>query len=148
MKRLLSVTDWLPSYEGANLRLDVFAALTVWAIVVPESMAYASIAGIPPEAGLYTAPDPLLASVFFGTAKRMTVGPSSAAAAVSASTVFALSQGDPDRFIQLTILLALLAGVFLLIGGLLKFGAVEAQAYVRGVSTRRGRAALNPSAHP
>jgi high affinity sulfate transporter 1 len=124
LKKHFPIVDWLPSYKGANFRPDIFAALAVWAIVVPESMAYASIAGMPPETGLYAATAPLLAYVIFGTSKRMTVGPSSAAAAVSASTIFPLSQGDPARFVQLSIMLALLAGVLLILGGLLKFGAV------------------------
>ena len=87
-------------------------------------MAYASIAGMPPETGLYTATATLLAYVIFGTSRRITVGPTAATAAVSASTIYPLAGGDRVRFVQLSVLLALLAGVFLVIGGLLRFGAI------------------------
>jgi len=124
MRDYLPVAGWLPSYDRRFFRPDIVAAITVWAIVVPESMAYASIAGMPPETGLYAATLPLVAYIIFGSSKRLTVGPSSAVAAVSAATILPLAGGDPARFIQLTVLLALIAGVLLVIGGLLKFGAI------------------------
>lgn len=124
LRDYLPIADWLPNYDRRFFRPDVVAAITVWAIVVPESMAYASIAGMPPETGLYAATLPLVAYIVFGSSKRMTVGPSSAVAAVSAATIFPLAGGDPAQFIQLTVLLAFMAGVLLVIGGLLKFGAV------------------------
>lgn len=121
---LVPATEWIPDYDKRYLRPDLIAAITVWAIVVPESMAYASIAGMPPETGLYAATLPLLAYAVFGSSKRMNVGPSAATAAVSAATILPLSGGDPARFIQLTVLLAFMAGVLLMIGGLLKFGSI------------------------
>jgi MFS superfamily sulfate permease-like transporter len=55
LKSFLPILDWLPKYQKEWLRWDVIAALTVWALLVPEGMAYAGIAGMPPETGLYAA---------------------------------------------------------------------------------------------
>ena len=61
LQRYLPIVDWLPKYDwGGSFRFDVIAALTVWALLVPEAMAYAGIAGVSPEVGLVTAPLALL----------------------------------------------------------------------------------------
>ncbi len=76
VRRYVPITDWLPSYKwGQNLRWDVIAGLTVWALLVPQAMAYAGIAGVPAEAGLHTAPLALLGYAIFGTSKQLFVGP-------------------------------------------------------------------------
>ena len=56
LKSFFPIVEWLPKYKASWIRFDVIAALTVWALVVPEAMAYAGIAGMPPEYGLYAAP--------------------------------------------------------------------------------------------
>ena len=61
LKSFFPILDWLPKYQSSWLRLDVIAALTLWALLVPEAMAYAGIAGMPPETGLYAAPLALIA---------------------------------------------------------------------------------------
>ena len=66
-RRFLPISYWLTSYHTGNLPLDLIAALTVWALVVPEAMAYASLAGMPPETGLYAAPLALIAYAIFGS---------------------------------------------------------------------------------
>jgi len=58
LRSFFPIVSWLPKYKISWLRFDFIAALTVWALVVPEAMAYAGIAGMPPEAGLYAAPWP------------------------------------------------------------------------------------------
>ncbi|NJN80971.1 MAG: SulP family inorganic anion transporter [Caldilineaceae bacterium] len=55
LRTFLPILEWLPNYDRAWLRGDILAAITVWALLVPEAMAYAGIAGMPPEAGLYAA---------------------------------------------------------------------------------------------
>lgn len=97
-------------------------AAAVWAVRVPEGMAYASLAGLPPETGLFAALAPLLVYAVLGTCRQLTVGPSSAIAAYSAAAVAPLAAGDPGRFIALSALLALLVGVLLLIAGLARAG--------------------------
>jgi high affinity sulfate transporter 1 len=120
----LPVRHWLPEYRGRWLRSDVVAALAVWAVLVPEGMAYASLAGMPPETGLFAALAPLLAYAALGTCRQLTVGPSSAIAAYSAAAVAPLALGDGGRFIALSALLALLAGGLLLVAGLARAGFV------------------------
>ncbi|HET6850546.1 MAG TPA: SulP family inorganic anion transporter, partial [Gaiellales bacterium] len=78
---------WLPKYDRSWLRLDVVAGLTLWGLLVPEAMAYAGIAGLPPEAGLYTLVASLLVYALFGTSRHLSVGATSATAALLAATV-------------------------------------------------------------
>jgi SulP family sulfate permease len=131
---LLPVRDWLPHYERRWLLPDVVAAAAVWAVLVPEGMAYASLAGLPPEAGLFAALAPLLAYAVLGTCRQITVGPSSAIAAYSAAAVAPLALGDGGRFIALSALLALLVGVLLLAAGLARAGFI-ADFFARPVLT-------------
>ena len=120
----LPIRDWLPHYRRRWLRGDVIAAVAVWAVLVPEGMAYASLAGMPPQAGLFAALAPLLAYAVLGTCRQLTIGPSSAVAAYSAAAVAPLALGDSSRFIALSALLAILAGILLLIGGLARAGSI------------------------
>jgi len=131
---LLPVRDWLPQYERRWLRPDLVAALAVWAVLVPEGMAYASLAGMPPETGLFAALAPLLVYAVLGTCRQLTVGPSSAIAAFSAAAVAPVAAGDPGRFIALSALLALLVGALLLIAGLARAGFI-ADFFARPVLT-------------
>jgi len=131
---LLPVRDWLPRYERRWLRPDLVAAAAVWAVLVPEGMAYASLAGLPPQAGLFAALAPLLAYAVLGTCRQITVGPSSAIAAYSAAAVAPLALGDGGRFIALSALLALLVGALLLSAGLARAGFI-ADFFARPVLT-------------
>jgi len=130
----LPVRHWLPQYERRWLRPDVIAAAAVWAVLVPEGIAYASLAGMPPATGLFAALAPLLAYAVFGTCRQLTVGPSSAIAAYSAAAVAQVALGDPTRFIALSALLALLVGVLLLVAGLARAGFI-ADFFARPVLT-------------
>lgn len=125
LKSYFPIIEWLPKYQKSWLRGDVIAALTLWALLVPEAMAYAGIAGMPPETGLYAAPLALIAYAIFGTSKHLNVGPSSAVAALSFSVVVGMGVGiGSAEFILLTIVLALVVGVMLIIGGFLKLGVL------------------------
>ena len=116
--------DTIRGYNRSWLTPDLAAAVTVWAIVVPESMAYASIAGMPPETGLYAASIPVIVYALFASSRRVTFGPSAAIASISAATVAPLASGDPERVFALTVALTLITGVVLLLGGLAKLGAI------------------------
>ncbi|MCK4839420.1 MAG: sodium-independent anion transporter, partial [Desulfobulbaceae bacterium] len=98
------------------------AGLAVWAMMVPQALAYAGIAGVPPIYGLYAVPLAMIAYAVFGTSRTLSVGPESAIAIISAVTVGALAVGNPNEFIALTSLLALIVGVLFLIFGLLRLG--------------------------
>lgn len=131
---MLPIRRWLPQYRARWLRSDLVAALAVWAVLVPEGMAYASLAGMPPETGLFAALAPLVAYALLGSCRELSVGPSSAVAAYSAAAVAPLAFGDPGRFIVLSALLALLAGGVLLAAGLARAGFV-ADFFARPVLT-------------
>ena len=123
VQRYLPIVEWLPQYDwGKNLRFDLLAALTVWALLVPEAMAYAGIAGVPPEVGLVTAPLALLAYAIFGSSRHLHVGPSSTVAIISASVVAPLAGGDSDLYLILTVWLAIFTGVFFVAFGLARMG--------------------------
>jgi SulP family sulfate permease len=123
LQRLLPIATWLPAYRAARLRGDGIGALTAWAIVVPESVAYAQIAGVPPQNAFYAAPVALVAYALFGSSRHLVVGATSAASILSASTVAAVSP-DPGRAVALSAALAIIAGVILIAAGLLRLGFV------------------------
>jgi high affinity sulfate transporter 1 len=123
-RRYVPAAVWLPAYDRAWLNGDLVAALTVWALLVPEAMAYATLAGVPPEAGLYAAPLALVGYALFGTSRQLNVGPSSTVAVMSAAAVTPFAMGDADRFIELTALLALIVGAVFVVAGLLRAGVV------------------------
>ena len=125
-QRLLPILSWLPSYRSEWLLPDVLAGLAVWAVMVPESMAYAGIVGVPPIMGLYTIVPPLIAYALVGTSRLLVVGPDTATGLISALTVGAIAvQGTAD-FNTLTSTLAILIGAFFLLFGALRMGWVAA----------------------
>jgi high affinity sulfate transporter 1 len=123
-RSLIPILTWLPAYQKKWLRADVIAALTVWALLVPEAMAYAGIAGMPPQAGLYAAPLALLAYAIFGTSRHLHVGPSSAVAALSFTVVSLLAVAGSDQFILFTIALAFMVGLLSIVAGFLRLGVL------------------------
>ena len=122
MRSLIPILDWLPRYERSWLRADIMAGLAVWAMTVPQALAYAGIAGVPPIYGLYTVPVAMIAYAIFGTSRTLSVGPESAIAIISAVTVGALAVADPSQFLALTSALTLVVGVLFLVFGLLRLG--------------------------
>ncbi len=112
----------LHRYRRADLRGDLFAALSVWAVLVPEALAYATIAGVPPVVGLYAAPPALILYAALGSSRLLVAGPMSATAALSAATVADVATGGEDVFLTLTIALALATGVAALLAGALRLG--------------------------
>jgi len=127
--RYVPILQWLPHYQLSWLRADIIAGFTVWAVMVPEAMAYAGIAGVPPLVGLYTVPIPLIMYAFFGTSRTMVIGPDSATALISAGTVgavIAMQSGATQisEYIAMTSALALLVGIIFLVFGLTRMGWV------------------------
>lgn len=123
VQRYLPIADWLPKYDWRGaIRFDLIAALTVWALLVPEAMAYAGIAGVSPEVGLVTAPLAMVGYAIFGSSKHLFVGPSSTVAIISASVVAPLAGSDGDLYLILTVWLAIFTGVFFIGLGLARMG--------------------------
>jgi len=126
VRRYLPIADWLPGYRwGKDLRWDLIAGFTVWALLIPEAMAYAGIAGVPPEAGLYTAPLALLGYAVFGTSKHLFVGPSSTVAIVSASVIGGIVASSGVDFWIATSWLAIMTGLILIVLGFVRMGWVS-----------------------
>ncbi|MET0325872.1 MAG: SulP family inorganic anion transporter, partial [Ilumatobacteraceae bacterium] len=96
--RQLPIFRSLAGYDRRWLRGDLIAGLTVWAVLVPEALAYASIAGVSPVIGLYAAPPALILYAAFGSSRHLVVGPMSATAALSAATVADLVAPSGDKF--------------------------------------------------
>jgi MFS superfamily sulfate permease-like transporter len=105
---------------------DVLAGLAVWAVMVPEGMAYAGIVGVPPIMGLYTLVPPLVVYALLGTSRLLVVGPDTATGLISALTVGAIAAEGTAAFNELTSTLAILIGAFFLLFGALRMGWVAA----------------------
>lgn len=127
LARYFPVMSWLPKYDRRWLRLDAIAGITVWALLVPESMAYAGIAGVPVQYGLYAVPLALLGYVMVGSCRELFIGPSATVATLSASAVgaVAVAKSDPDAYIALTAVVALMVGLIYVVGGLVRLGWIE-----------------------
>lgn len=102
VKRNVPILSWLPRYQRSWLSADVIAGLTVWGLIIPESMAYAGVAGLPPQFGLYTLVCSLLLYALLGSGRHVFVQPTSASAALLASSVAAVMvaagvASDPDN---------------------------------------------------
>ncbi len=125
VRRYVPIVSWLPSYRRDDLRPDVVAGLTSWGVMVPVALAYAGLAGVPPELGLATAFAALAAYAVFGTSRHVKVTVSSTMAITSASIVLDIASGDPARFIAETAALAIIVGVILFAGGIARLGFIS-----------------------
>jgi len=114
----------LQGYQRVWIRADVVAGLTVWAVLVPEALAYATIAGVPPVVGLYAAIPSLVLYAAAGSSRHLVVGPMSATAALSAASVAPFAGGDPALYVALTAALAIVTGIAGLLFGLLRLGFI------------------------
>src|SRR3974390_2006472 len=122
--RWLPILDWISGYQRDWLLPDVLAGLALWAVMVPEGMAYAGIVGVPPIMGLYTVVPPLLAYALLGSSRQLVVGPDTATGLISAVTVGAIATQGTAEFNSLTSTLAILIGFFFLAFRLLRMGWV------------------------
>jgi sulfate permease, SulP family len=123
--KLVPITDWLPQYPRANLRGDVIAGIALAGLIVPESMGYAEIAGLPPQAGLYATAFGLLAYAIFGTSRQLAVSPTSASSAILAATLAPLAVANPQKFVVLASAVAIVLGLLFLVAGFLKLGFIS-----------------------
>lgn len=105
------IVSWLPAYSRDLLRYDVIAGITLAAFAIPELIAYAQLAGLPPQYGLYAGIMAPIAYLLFGTIRQLSIGPSSSEAILLASVLGTLVIADPSRYIALAALTALLVAV-------------------------------------
>jgi SulP family sulfate permease len=113
---------WLLGYQRARLSGDLTAGMVVTVMLIPQSLAYAMLAGLPPEVGLYASVLPLFAYALFGSSMALAVGPVAVASLMTASALSSLATPGSPEYLSMAILLALLSGVMLFIAGLLRLG--------------------------
>jgi high affinity sulfate transporter 1 len=122
--RYVPITNLPRTYPRAWLRADLLAGVTSWVVMVPVALAYAGLAGVPPEIGLTTAFAAMAAYAIFGTSRHLKVTASSTMAIMSAAVVVDLAAGDPAKYLALTSALALIVGVMLVAAGIARLGFV------------------------
>ena len=124
------LTDWIPllgdlrRYRKEWLSHDVIAGLSVAAVQVPTAIAYANLAGFPPEVGLYASMLPVLVYALFGSSRQLIVGPDAATCAMVAALLLPLAQGNPAYYLQLSAALAIMAGLLMVVGGMTRMGFI------------------------
>ena len=126
ISRRIPILGWLPTYQRSWLTADAIAGATIWGLLIPEMIAYAGLAGLPPQAGLYT----LLASLglyaVFGTSRHLVVAATSASAILVFSTVTAIGPKGPATYVAFAGALVMLSGVLFVVAGLCKLGFITA----------------------
>jgi sulfate permease, SulP family len=123
--RYVPISRWLPAYPKASFRPDLMGAITSWGVMVPVALAYAGLAGVPPELGLVTAFTALTAYALLGTSRHLKVTVSSTMAVMSASVVADLAGGDPAAYLAFTAALALTVGLMLVAAGVARLGFIS-----------------------
>ena len=124
LSKYFPILDWGRSYRGSTFVNDGLAAIIVTIMLIPQSLAYALLAGLPPQVGLYASILPLVAYAVFGTSRALAVGPVAVISLMTAAAAGNLAaQGSPE-YLAVAILLALISGVMLVVMGLFKLGFV------------------------
>jgi SulP family sulfate permease len=123
-RRYLPCLEWLGHYRRQDAVGDVLAGVVVAIMLVPQSMAYAMLAGLPPQAGLYASIVPLILYSLFGSSRTLAVGPVAMVSLLVASGIGQLAQPGEPMYVALALTLALLVGVIQLAMGLIRFGFV------------------------
>jgi SulP family sulfate permease len=129
--RFVPILSWLPHYDRSWFSFDAIAGFTLWGLVVPEAMAYAGIAGLPPQAGLYTLVVSLLVYALLGTSRHLSVGGTSATAALLASSVVAAltatssaAASDAEAYQAYASAFVLVTGLVFLVAGVARLGFI------------------------
>jgi len=124
LRSALPILKWFPQYQRDWLRFDILAGVTLAAYAVPVSLAYASLAGLPPQAGLYCYLLGGLAYVAFGTSRQLAIGPTSAISILIGASLAGLAAGDTGRLSSLAMAVAVLAGAIGIVAWALRLGNI------------------------
>ena len=124
LARLLPILDWGRRYDRGALTNDLVAAVIVTIMLIPQSLAYALLAGLPPEAGIYASIAPILLYAVFGTSRALAVGPVAVVSLMTASAVGEVAAQGTAGYAAAALTLAALSGAMLLALGLLRLGAL------------------------
>jgi sulfate permease, SulP family len=123
LKRIFPFLSWFP-LNGEALRADLMAGITVALVLIPQSMAYAQLAGLPAYYGLYAAFLPVAVASLWGSSHQLGTGPVAVVSLLTASSLAVLAAPGSDQFIALAIMLALLVGIIQLLLGVFKLGVI------------------------
>lgn len=124
IKKLIPILEWLPKYNVSTFKGDVIAGITVSVILIPQGIAYALIAGLPPIFGLYTALVPQIIYAIFGSSRQVAIGPVAMDSLIVATGVATLALTKSDAYILIAILLAFMVGVIQLLLGVFRLGFI------------------------
>ncbi len=116
--------DWFKDYDLEKFRIDIIAGLTVALVLIPQSMAYAQLAGLPPYYGLYASFLPPLIAALFGSSRQLATGPVAVVSLMTAASLEPLATAGSEGYIAYAIMLALIVGIFQFSLGVLKLGLV------------------------
>ncbi len=122
LQQLIPAFEWLPKYNSTQFKGDLGAGLTVGVMLIPQGMAYALLAGLPPIYGLYASTLPLILYAFLGTSRQLAVGPVAMVSLLTASGVGMMAEGGTELYLALAIGLAILVGLIQLFLGLFRLG--------------------------
>ncbi|MBR9906386.1 MAG: sodium-independent anion transporter, partial [Gammaproteobacteria bacterium] len=122
LKRYLPILTWLPHYHKRLFGADLLAGLIVTVMVIPQSLAYSLLAGLPAVVGLYASILPQLVYTLFGTSKTLAVGPVAIIALMTGAALSSVAVTGTETYLQAALILSLLSGGMLVIMGLLKMG--------------------------
>ena len=122
LRRLLPALEWLGSYRRQDALSDAMAALIVTVMLIPQSLAYAMLAGLPAEVGLYASMLPLLGYALFGSSRTLAVGPVAVASLMTAAAVSKVAEPGSDQYLAAAMILALLSGLLLTAMAMLRLG--------------------------
>jgi len=124
LTKVLPFVDWLKGYKFNDLRTDALSGLTVALVLIPQSMAYAQLAGLPAHYGLYASFIPPMLAALFGSSRQLQTGPVAVVSLMTAASLEPLATAGTEGYIAYAILLALLVGAFQLSLGILRLGLV------------------------
>ncbi|MCL2789432.1 MAG: SulP family inorganic anion transporter [Desulfobulbus sp.] len=124
IKRIFPFLDWFSGYNFSLLKADALAGLTVALVLIPQSMAYAQLAGLPAYYGLYASFLPPIVAALFGSSRQLATGPVAVVSLMTAASLEPLATAGSAEYIAYAILLSLLVGVFQLALGILRLGLV------------------------
>lgn len=122
LARYFPILEWGRGYGGVTLTNDLVAAAIVTIMLIPQSLAYAMLAGLPPEIGLYASILPIIAYALFGTSRSLAVGPVAVISLMTLTAASAVAAPGSADFIAATLVLALLSGLILIVMGVLRLG--------------------------
>lgn len=121
-ERVFPALAWPRQWANGGLRGDLLAGLTVALVLIPQALAYAKLAGLPPQVGLYAALLPAVVAALFGSCGQLSTGPVALTSLLVGASILPLAGGSPEQLIPLALLLALLSGLIQLALGVLRLG--------------------------